>query len=174
MENNENSRGAGHSVVTVRTMEIIVALVLLVIGAVVAFDSFRLGARWSDEGPQSGYFPFYIGLIICIASLATLLQAAFAKAGDANKAFVDREQLRQVLAVLLPAAFYILGIQLVGIYIASAVYVAVFMVWLGTYSWLKSVVLGLAVSASLFVMFEVWFRVPLPKGAFDPLRFLGY
>ena len=174
MENNENSRGAGHSVVTVRTMEIIVALVLLVIGAVVAFDSFRLGARWSDEGPQSGYFPFYIGLIICIASLVTLLQAALAKAGDANKAFVDREQLRQVLAVLLPAALYILGIQVVGIYIASAVYVAVFMVWLGKYSWLKSVVLSLAVSASLFVMFEVWFQVPLPKGAFDPLRFLGY
>ena len=173
MENNEDTPGAGHSVITVRTMEIVVALLLLVIGAVVAIDSFRLGARWSDEGPQSGYFPFYIGLIIGIASLVTLLQAVLGKTGG-NKAFVEREQLKQVFAVLLPAALYILGIQLIGIYVASAVYIAVFMVWLGKYAWLKSVLLGLAVSASLFVMFEVWFKVPLPKGMFNPIGFLGY
>jgi hypothetical protein len=173
MEKNEDSR-AGQSVIAVRTMEIIVALLLLMIGAVVAIDSFRLGARWSDEGPQSGYFPFYIGLIICISSLGTLLQTVLGKAGNGNRGFVERGQLRQVLAVLLPAAFYILGIQLVGMYIASAIYIAVFMVWLGSYSWLKSVMLGLAVSASLFVMFEVWFQVPLPKGMFNALGFLGY
>jgi hypothetical protein len=174
MEKNEDTREAERSVITVRTMEIIVALLLLVIGAVVAIDSFRLGARWSDEGPQSGYFPFYIGLIICISSLGTLLHTVLGKAGDGSRGFVERGQLRQVLAVLLPAAFYILGIQLVGMYVASAVYIAVFMIWLGSYSWFKSVMLGVAVSVSLFVMFEVWFKVPLPKGMFNSLGFLGY
>jgi len=48
------------------------------------------------------------------------------------------------------------------------------MIWLGKYNWLKSVVLGVAVSAVAFVTFEVWFQVPLYKGAFDPLSFLGY
>ena len=174
MADKQNSPDTGRPAVMTRTMEIIVAAVLLSFGAVVAFDSFRLGARWSEEGPQSGYFPFYIGLIICIASLVTLLQAVLGGAAGGNKVFVEREQFKLVLAVLVPAALYVLGIQLIGIYVASAVYIAVFMVWLGKYAWLKSVVLGLAVSASLFVLFEVWFQVPLPKGAFNPLSFLGY
>jgi len=157
-----------------RTMEIIVAAVLLSFGAVVAFDSYRLGAQWAEEGPQSGYFPFYIGIVIGAASLVTLVQAVLGKAAGGNKSFVEREQFKLVLAVLVPAALYVLGIQWIGIYVASAIYIAVFMVWLGNYSWLKSVALSLAVSASLFVLFEVWFKVPLPKGAFDPLSFLGY
>lgn len=155
-------------------MEIVVAAVLLSFGVVVAFDSYRLGARWGEEGPQSGYFPFYIGIIIGAASLVTLLQAVLGGAAGGNKGFVERGQFKLVLAVLVPAALYVLGIQLIGIYVASAVYIAVFMVWLGKYAWLKSVVLGLAVSASLFAMFEVWFQVPLPKGMFNSLGFLGY
>ena len=172
---NQDPQGAGRPAVTTRTMEIVVALLLLLLGGVVAFDSYRLGASWAEEGPQSGYFPFYIGLIICIASIVTLLQAFTGKtAGGGNNTFVERGQLRQMLSVLVPAALYVLGIQLIGIYVASAVYIAVFMAWLGKYSWFKSAGLGLAASVSFFVMFEIWFKVPLPKGMFNPLGFLGY
>ena len=175
MEEKQDPPGAGRPAVTTRTMEIVVALLFLSLGGVVAFDSYRLGARWAEEGPQSGYFPFYIGLIICVSSIVTLLQALFGKAAGSNKnTFVERGQLRQMLSVLVPAAFYVLGIQLIGIYVASAVYIAVFMVWLGRYSRFKSVALGLAASVSFFVMFEIWFKVPLPKGMFNPLGFLGY
>ena len=52
--------------ISTRTMEIIVALALLAVGALVVFDSYRLGAKWGDDGPQSGYFPFYIGLLLGI------------------------------------------------------------------------------------------------------------
>ena len=174
MEEHQDPSGAGRPAVTTRTMEIVVALLFLLVGGVVAFDSYRLGASWADEGPQSGYFPFYIGLIICIASIVTLLQALTRQAAESNTTFVERGQLKLVLAVLVPAAVYVLGIQLIGIYVASAIYIAVFMVWLGKYSWLKSVALGVAVSVSFFAMFEVWFKVPLPKGMFNPLGFLGY
>ena len=76
--------------------------------------------------------------------------------------------------MLVPAAIYVLGIELIGIYIASAAYIAVFMVWLGNYSWAKSAVIGVTTSAAFFIMFEIWFQVPLPKGMFDALSFLGY
>ncbi len=174
MEEKQDSPGAGRPAVTTHTMEIVVALLFLLFGGVVAFDSYRLGARWAEDGPQSGYFPFYIGLIICISSIVTLLQALFGEAARSNNTFVERGQLRQMLSVLVPAALYVLGIQLIGIYVASAVYIAVFMVWLGKYSWFKSTALGLAASVSFFVMFEIWFKVPLPKGMFNPLGFLGY
>jgi hypothetical protein len=76
--------------------------------------------------------------------------------------------------VLVPAGFFVLGIQLIGIYVAAAVYIAVFMTWLGKYGWIRSLLLGIAVSAMLFMMFEVWFKVPLFKGEYNPLDFLGY
>jgi hypothetical protein len=75
---------------------------------------------------------------------------------------------------LIPAGLYVLGVELIGIYVSAAIYIAVFMLWLGKYSWLKSIVVGLAVSAAMFLMFEVWFQVPLYKGAYNPLGFLGY
>ena len=159
--------------VSVRTMEFAVALALFILGAIVVYDSYRLGSKWGSDGPQSGYFPFYIGLLICISSVVNFVQAWLARAA-AGEAFVYRGPFKLVLTVLVPAVVYVLGVKYLGLYVASAIYIAIFMAWLGKYSWLKSVVVGLAVNACFFLMFEVWFKVPLFKGDLDPLRFLGY
>jgi hypothetical protein len=159
--------------VSLRTVDIAVALLLLIFGLVVIFDSYRLGSKWGSDGPQSGYFPFYIGLLICIASVATLVQALRDRQSG-KLLFVSWPRLKMVLTVLIPALVYVFCVQYIGIYIASAVYIAVFMVWLGKYSWLKSAIVSVLVNVSFFLMFEVWFKVPLFKGSLDPLRFLGY
>lgn len=177
---NDHESAAGDGGISTRTMEIVVALVLLAVSALVVFDSYRLGSKWGDDGPQSGYFPFYIGLLLGIASLATLLRALVTNARHGDKPaapprlFVEWGQLKLVLSVLLPALVYVLAVQLVGIYVASTVYILLFMRWLGHYSWVKSISIALAVSASIFVLFEIWFKVPLYKGAFDALAWLGY
>jgi len=80
----------------------------------------------------------------------------------------------RVLSVLLPAGVYVLGIWFLGLYVASAIYIALFMIVLGKYAPVRSVVLALIVNAVFFMMFEVWFKVPLYKGTLEPLRFLGY
>jgi len=156
-----------------RAAEIVVAVAMLAFGLIMAFDSYRLGARWGTDGPQSGYFPFYIGVIIAAASLITLVQALRDRSEDGGGTFVEFKNIRPVMAVLIPAAFYVLGVQLAGIYLASAVYIAVFMVWLGKYSWLKSALVGIAVNVSLYLMFEVWFKVQLFKGSYDLLGRVG-
>jgi hypothetical protein len=180
----DDKPSAGEAGISTRAMEIAVALILFAIGAVVMFDSFRLGASWGDDGPQSGYFPFYIGLLLCISSIATVAQAVIAEwkrrerfrgaIAERQSQFVAWGPLRLVFSVLLPAVVYVLGIQLIGIYVASAIYITVFMRWLGKYPWPKSAAVGVIVSVSLFLMFEVWFKVPLYKGAYDPLAWLGY
>ena len=111
--------------------------------------------------------------MICLSSVVNFVQAWLARAA-AGEAFVYRGPFKLVLTVLVPAVVYVLGVKYLGLYVASAIYIAIFMAWLGKYSWLKSVVVGLAVNASFFLMFEVWFKVPLFKGDLDPLRFLGY
>jgi hypothetical protein len=181
--NDDRPEHAGGGISTV-AMEVAVALVILAVGAIVVVDSVRLGASWGDDGPQSGYFPFYIGMLLCLSAAATLAQAALAEwkrrgqfagaVAERRSQFVAWPQLKQVLSVLVPALAYVLLVQFLGLYVASAVYIALFMVWLGKYPWLKSVAIALAVSASLFLLFEVWFKVPLYKGAWDLLSWLGY
>ena len=155
------------------TVDAVVAAILLAIGVVVVIEARRLGAGWTTDGPGPGYFPFYIGLIVCLASTGVLVQSLFGRSRDTG-AFVDRAQLLRVLSVLGPAVLYVLGVVFLGLYVASAIYIALFMIVLGKYSAVKSVLIAVLVNAVFFMMFEVWFKVPLYKGTLEPLRFLGY
>lgn len=168
------AKGDDRSVVSSRTMEIAVAAIILAFGATFLYSSYKLGFRWGSDGPQSGFFPFYVSLFICVASAATLLQAIFSKDAKGRDSFVERGQLKQVLKVLIPAAIYVLGIQLIGIYVASAIYIALFMNLLGDYPWKKSVPLAIAISVLFFFMFEVWFQVPLFKGFWNLTAWTGF
>lgn len=167
------SQGGGRSAaaVTTGTMEIVVALLFFGVGALVAWDSWRLGASWGMDGPEAGYFPMRIGLLICV-SAAVVLAQGYRHRHAGRETFVERGQLRDVLSILVPAVVYVLGIQLIGIYVASAIYVALFMALLGGYRWLRSIAVGAAVGLSAFVLFEFWFGIPLPKGFVE--RALGF
>ena len=77
-------------------------------------------------------------------------------------------------AWLAAGLLYVLAVRFVGLYVASAVYIALFMIVLGKYSPVKSIIAGVALNALFFMMFEVWFKVPLYKGSLDLLGFLGY
>jgi len=160
---------------SIRLWEIVVAGIFLAFGALVVFDSRRLGASWGSDGPQAGYFPFYIGLIICISAIVNLV-TAIGRKSDGSKAFVTREQLKMVVIVMVPYAIYVALIANplypLGIYEASVIFIAIFMRFLGKYSWLKIAVVSLATMVAFFLMFEIWFKVPLPKGPIEAL--LGF
>jgi len=157
-----------------RSVEIATAAIVLLFGLTFLYSSYKLGFRWGSDGPQSGFFPFYVSLFLSIASLATLLGGIRSRDRKSRERFANWTQLKQVLYVLIPAALYVLGIQLIGIYVSSAIYIAAFMRWLGKYSWLRSAVLGVGVAVASFMMFEVWFKVPLYKGIWDPTAWTGY
>lgn len=167
----EQPTAASQSAASTVTVEAAVAVVITLVGAVIMFQSWKLGAGWTSDGPGAGYFPFYVALIMTISGIGILIGAL--RKRDAS-AFVDREQLGRVVSVLGPAIVYVLAVQFVGLYVGSAVYIALFMVVLGKYSWLKSVLAAVLVNVVFFMMFEVWFKVPLFKGSLNPLGFLGY
>ncbi|WP_353433111.1 tripartite tricarboxylate transporter TctB family protein [Polynucleobacter sp. MWH-UH23A] len=171
-EHNKNTNT--ESVISVRAMEIITALLFIAVGLTVMVGSIKLGASWGSDGPEAGYFPFYVSLIIIVSSAITLYQAVIVSKNKKTESFVDKESFGQVMAVLLPAFVFILGVQLIGIYVSSAIYIAIFMVWLGKYPIWKAVAVAVGVSAALYFMFEYWFQVPLPHGSWiNPLEFLG-
>ena len=169
----DSSNEAQRQGVATYKVEAVVAFLIFILGVTVITGSWKLGSGWTSDGPGAGYFPFYIGILLCIAGLGVMYQSLFGKSKN-TEIFVDNNQLKLVLSVFIPACVYVLGVQFLGMYVASAIYIALFMIILGKFSKVKSVVTAVAVVVLCFFMFEVWFRVPLFKGKFDPLAFLGY
>jgi putative tricarboxylic transport membrane protein len=152
--------------VTMKTMELVVAGLLMLVAAIVMYDSVRVGAGWAFDGPQAGYFPFFIGLILFGASAATFAINLFSRTADLSS-FVTKPALLLVAKVLAPTAVYLIVMYYVGIYIASALYICFFMMWLGKYSIRKAAPVGIAIPLILFWLFEIAFLIPLPKGPLE-------
>lgn len=151
-----------------KTAELAVAGFTFALGAIVMYDNWRIGARWVEDGPQSGYFPFYVGLIICIASAVNFVRALL-MSKEKNGAFVEVGQLKLVLSVLVPSAVYVALVGFFGIYVPSIVYIGFFMRWLGKYAWWKAATVSICTSVFFYSVFEIWFQVPLPKGPIEAL-----
>ncbi len=152
-----------------RAADLTTALVLMAGGLLVIWDSLRLGIGWGTDGPQSGFFPFWLAMFLLAASGVIAGQAW--RRGD-GKPFVTRAQLRPVLSTLLPAAGFVVLVQWLGLYVASAVFLGFYMRWIGRYGWIPVILLGVLFPVITFVVFEQWFLVPMPKGPLE--AWLGY
>jgi len=152
-----------------RIADIITASLLTALGLLVLGEAIRLGFRWGPDGPQSGFFPFWLSLILIGHSVAIIIRAI---RRHSEKPFVTREQLRSVLTVAVPAAAMVLITQFFGLYLASALYLGFYVRWVGKHSWFTALALAVCVPVVTFVVFERWFLVPLPKGPVE--AWLGY
>ncbi|MFN5883381.1 MAG: tripartite tricarboxylate transporter TctB family protein [Burkholderiales bacterium] len=156
--------------VRTRGFELAVAVALQIIAVLVIVDSLRVGIDWADDGPRAGYFPFYIGLLLLGSASWVVFDCLRGWSKDAP--FAQSDELMRVIAMLVPITFYVLGVGLIGIYVASAVLIAYFMVRYGKYRIAPVLGVSLGVPLILFLVFERWFLVPLPKGPLEAM--LGF
>jgi putative tricarboxylic transport membrane protein len=154
----------GASGPTHRAVELGVAIAMIVFGGAVIAGSLQVGIGWGADGPKSGFVPFYLGVAIILASVMNLIAAA---AHDPHKVFADWSQLLSVLSVVIPTAIYVVAVPWTGIYAASLVLIAVFMMWLGRYGIAMSAAVSIGSVVATYLMFEKWFLVPLPKGPIE-------
>jgi putative tricarboxylic transport membrane protein len=153
----------------VRTADVLTAAVLIGLGGVVMMDAVRLGIGWGTDGPESGFFPFWLAACLMVASAAILVQALTRRG---VRPFVTRDRLRPVLMVLWPAAALVVLTQVLGLYVASALYTGFYMRWIGRYRWSAVLPLALGIPVVIFVVFEKWFLLPMAKGPLE--QWLGY
>jgi putative tricarboxylic transport membrane protein len=152
-----------------RAADFITASVLIALGGLVLFDSVRLGIGWGTDGPKSGFFPFWLAFIMVLTCGIIMLQEA---RRASREPFVSRDRLVPVLKVLWPAGAFVLIMQFLGLYVASALYMGFYMRWVGRHSWRAVVALSIGIPVLTFVVFEKWFLVPMPKGPLE--TWLGY
>jgi putative tricarboxylic transport membrane protein len=158
-----------------RTADLVTAAMLMLLGGIVVYDAIRLGIGWGNEGPRSGFFPFWLATIMVVVSLAIFFQALLARS---EKPFVTRERFLPVLKVLAPIAGFVLLTDPpgpwpgLGLYVAGGLYLGFYMRWVGHHSWLSVMALSIAVPLIAFFIFDKWFLVPMPKGPVE--AWFGY
>ena len=152
-----------------RTADLTTALVLIAGGVLVIWDSLRLGIGWGSDGPQSGFFPFWLAVLL-IASCALIAWQAGRR--QRGRPFLTRAQLKPVLTTLLPSAGFVVLTQFIGLYVASALFMGFYMRWIGRYGWVPIVLVSVLFPVVTFLVFETWFLVPMPKGPLE--AWLGY
>lgn len=158
------------ALVHVRPVDVTVSILLLLIGVALAIDNWRIGVNWAADGPQSGYFPFRLSLILIAASAWGLFLALWRRRTDA--VFVEKDAFVRVLKVLVPTVAYVGAIYAVGIYVASAALISIFMLWIGKSKLLPSLSIAVGFSVAIFWLFEIKFKVLLPKGPLE--SWLGF
>ena len=138
----------------------------LAFGALILFGSLQVGIDWGVEGPKPGFFPFYVSLFIIVSSIYNLLQAT--KLGGIKAGlFSSWEQLQRVMSVVVPATIYVALVPFLGIYVSSILLIAFFMMWLGKYTAWFTLPIAVGVPVFVYVVFERYFQIPLPKGPIE-------
>jgi hypothetical protein len=152
------------AVVSHRSVDLAVSIILLVAAILLGWDNWQLGAGWASDGPEAGYFPFYLCVLLGLASAYGIVKAWNS---DPTTSFVGRTQFKRVLQVALPSIAFVAGIQFLGMYVSSFLLIVGFMHFLGGSTWIKSVITATIFVVLTFYVFEKQFTVLLPKGPIE-------
>ncbi len=148
-----------------RSVGVVVYLALLALAGLLGFDNWRTGMSWAPDGPEAGYFPFYLSVLLGAASLYGLGSSLFEQ--TSRETFVTRDQLRRVMQVFVPTLLFCFVMQWLGLYVASFLLIAGFMWIVGRIALWKSLLTALLFSLIMFVTFDVAFDVIMPKGPLE-------
>src|SRR6202035_218487 len=102
-----------------RALETATALLTGAFGVGVVVSSLDNGIGWGAGGVDAGTFPFIVGLIILGGRIFHLAQGWL----QARAVVLRASELKRLGALFIPAAVYVGVIPLIGMYLASAVYV---------------------------------------------------
>jgi hypothetical protein len=158
-----------------RVLDLVTAALLMLLSGIVIYDALRLGAGWGIEGPQSGFFPFWLAALLAAVGIVLFLQTWRRRS---KEPFVTRDRFMPVLKVLGPLAGFVVLTDPpgpwsgLGLYVAAGIYLGFYMRWVGRHDWRTVVALATLVPVFTFLIFETWFLVPMPKGPVE--AWFGY
>lgn len=137
------------------------------VGLVTVVGAVEFGIGWDSAGPEPGAFPFYIGIMIVVASLGTAAQAIASRSSLVDVVMLDRARLKRIAVFFgLTTGFVLLSVFL-GLYVASVIYVMAAMWWQGGYRPWLGAACGIGTALFFYVVLEKAFQVPLLKGPLE-------
>jgi hypothetical protein len=149
---------------SIRQADIGLALVLLVLAGLVAVGSLQLDIGWGMNGPKGGFFPFWLAVGLGLCSLVILGRALRNTSRASRQPLVTPGGWRPLLKVAGPATAMVALTEIIGLYPAAALYIGLYMRWIGKHRWLLVLAVSIGVPLSSYLIFDKWFLIPMPKG----------
>ena len=144
------------------------AAAIALIAAVAMFDSRKvfgeqLGSSPGDVGPS--WYPFWAAALMGGAAIVVGYRA-FRSVLPAEGVFTGRESVFSVLKLIVPMFAYAASFQWLGFYLATAAYMGFFASYIGKYKWWAVILTAIVTPLAIYLLFEVAFRLLLPKSIF--------
>ncbi|MGI9449237.1 MAG: tripartite tricarboxylate transporter TctB family protein [Geminicoccaceae bacterium] len=162
---------------TVRTAELVMALLMAALSIVFMVKSAELNIGWvADRGPGAGAWPFWLAtgmLICCIFTIIRWFRRATPESRSTG-AFIPSSALTMVLLTVGALAVLLLLTQWVGIYFALILFLIFFIKFMGGHGWPLTLLITIAMPVVVFCLFEWALTISLPKGISEPLFYPIY
>ncbi len=144
-----------------------IAALLVALAVLVIVDAVRLGFRWGNDGPESGFFPFWLGVVLLVCAVIELSEVLVQRHRHTpSRRLMPPGAWKPIGWVIAPAVGMVVATELVGLHLAAALYLAFYMRAVGKIRWSTTVAVAVLVPAILYVAFDRLFLVPMPQGLF--------
>jgi putative tricarboxylic transport membrane protein len=148
---------------TIRGADLGASVVFLALAALVIVEGLRLGAGWDERGPQAGFFPFWLAILMAFGACAAFIQALRRRFD--TRFFEQREEWVELARVGVPLAAAIVVIPWTGLYVSTFLYVWLFAWWYGSFRWWTTLA-GSVVFTGLLYFTLTTMRIPMPHSMF--------
>lgn len=148
-----------------RKAETVGAAALVLFALVMIREALRLSVGWTSVGPGAGFFPFWLAVGVGVSAVAVLVQSLQPVPRNADGGpFIPPHAWKPLLVVFLPMAAVIALIDYLGIYVGGMLYLTGYMRLVGRFRWMSVILVSVLIPLALFLIFERWFFLLLPKG----------
>jgi hypothetical protein len=144
----------------------------LILALLVLWESLKLNVGWGLNGPEAGFFPFWLAVGLLLSSVSIIFTALRSQNRSLQRPFIEREGLVSVSKVALPAFAMVALTDVIGLYPAACVYLFVYMRWIGKHAWITTALISFLVPVVSYFIFDKWFLIPMPRGRWDWLASL--
>ena len=150
---------------THRAVEFGAVVCLLVLGVVLLAESIELGPGWGESGPQPGFFPFVMTILLVLGTLGVIYVELY-RQSDTRPFFEVSEEVADLLKVGIPIVIVAFVIRWLGLYAGAGLYIAFFMAWYGKFRWYSALAGGIILPVVLWLVLREGFNISMPMSVF--------
>lgn len=150
---------------TMARADLAVAVAFMVVAALIIQQGVKLGPGWGDSGPEPGFFPFSLAMLMGLGGLAIVIQGVIhgVRRTASSAFFEDREEITELFRVGVPIAAAIAAVPVFGLYLMTALYTWLFSWWHGRFRWYSSVFAGVVIPVVMYAILDQGLRIPMPR-----------
>jgi putative tricarboxylic transport membrane protein len=124
---------------------------------------------WSSFGPDEGFFPFTIAILIIALSLALIIKSFISNRHQKKEELLEKKEIKSVnifrvssYAAMMTLVGFL--IESIGFLVSSTLFMIIILKYVEGKSWKITILVGFGTIIVSYLIFVYFLRVPLPKG----------